>query len=163
MSWEALRLTSRTPSEIYHVMGPGGVDGLVRQVLTTCWTALPSEQRNFDQWLADANDVFARNMRVWDGLEHPTPEDFFRDLRPEPQDGFMRQAMVLCYMMLPRGHKNVANVRRVVTDIFQRNLAGWASDNQVFLHGPAAPARRTKAKAKPSKRKAAKKKRSRRK
>jgi hypothetical protein len=146
MSWEALRLTSRSPAEIYHVMGPGGVDGLVRQVFTSCWNALPAEGRDFAAWEKLAREVYQRNMAVWDHIRRPSPDNFFHDMRPEPQDGFMRQAMVLCFMMLPRGYKNLANVHKVVGGIFERNLAAWEADNHTFLKGPA------KRKASPPKR-----------
>jgi len=33
MSWEAFRLTSKSPSELLHTLGPHGVDHLIRQAL----------------------------------------------------------------------------------------------------------------------------------
>ena len=39
MSWEALRLTSRTPSEVYTVLGPHGVEKLLADARDTVWRA----------------------------------------------------------------------------------------------------------------------------
>ena len=50
MSWEAFRLTSKSPSELMSVMGPAGVDGLVRDALMACWRSLPEETRSMQTW-----------------------------------------------------------------------------------------------------------------
>src|SRR5438874_1272521 len=50
MSWEAFRLTSKSPSELMHVMSPGGVDNLVREMLMACWRSLPEEGHDMPAW-----------------------------------------------------------------------------------------------------------------
>ena len=151
MSWEALRLTSRTPAEIYHTIGPNGVDHLIRQALSACWDALPAESRTLAAWEALARDVYGHNMGVWKAIKEPAPANFFQDLRPEPAHGFMRQAMVLCWMMMPRGKRSLPIVTGVIQAIFDRNLAAWEEDNNTFTKGPVrkAKARPAPAKAKP--------------
>ena len=54
MSWEAFRLTSKSPSELMTVMGPNGVDALVREMLMECWKSLPA---------GDALDGFVAKAR----------------------------------------------------------------------------------------------------
>jgi hypothetical protein len=133
MSWEAFRLTSKSPSELYDVLGPEGVDNLLRQFLTACWNALPLGQRSMDAWRRLVQTVFDRNMRVWSRIKKPNPAHFFEDLRPEPADGHLRQAMVLSWMMLPRaGGRDFAETRRIISQIYQRNLAAWEEDNRTF-------------------------------
>ena len=43
MSWEAFRLTSKSPSELLHTLGPHGVDDLMRQALNAAWRDYPTE------------------------------------------------------------------------------------------------------------------------
>ena len=45
MSWESYRWTAKTPSELYHVLGPHGVDELIRQAMSACWRESPPEGR----------------------------------------------------------------------------------------------------------------------
>ena len=46
---------------------------------------------------------------------------------------FLRQAMVTCWMMMPRtGGRKLSDVTRIVTGIFERNLAAWEQDNATF-------------------------------
>ena len=71
MSWEAFRLTSKSPSELYDVLGPDGVDHLVREFMTACWNALPPGTRTFAAWRKLTDDVFARNMRTWKSIKKP--------------------------------------------------------------------------------------------
>jgi hypothetical protein len=41
--------------------------------------------------------------------------------------------MVLCWMMMPRrGGRDVAAVRKIVGEIYDRNLAAWEQDNATF-------------------------------
>src|SRR3954468_13767715 len=101
MSWEAFRLTSKSPSELMAVMGPNGVDALVREMLMECWKSLPAEQRTMQAWRQRAGEVFARNLRHWNSIKKPTPAAFFENLAPFPSDGHFRQALVMCHMMLP--------------------------------------------------------------
>src|SRR4051812_5271276 len=162
MSWEAFRLTSKSPSELMHVMGPGGVDNLVREMLMACWRSLPEDGRDMPGWRRRAREVFDRNMRVWGAIKKPTPEAFFANLAPYPSDGHLRQALVLAHMMLPRGKRPIQEVRKFVTDVFDRNVEGWERDFATFNKGlgpkkpakatarsAAKPAKKTKAKAKP--------------
>jgi hypothetical protein len=133
MSWEAFRLTSKSPSELYGVMSPSGVDHLVREMLMACWRRLPEDQRTIDAWRGEIERVWQRNMRVWTAIKRPAPEAFFRDLAPFDADGHLRQALVLAWMMLPRaGGREFADVKKIVTKIYQRNVEAWEADNGTF-------------------------------
>jgi hypothetical protein len=133
MSWEAHRWTAKTPSELFQTLGPHGVDHLVRQMLDACWREHPLETRTLVAVRKAAQDVFDRNMAVWSRIKKPSPAAFFEDLMPHAADGFLRQAMVLCWMMLPRaGGRDVKDVRRIVGDIYHRNLAAWSEDEATF-------------------------------
>jgi hypothetical protein len=136
MSWEALRLTSRSPSELLHTLGPHGVDHLIRQALDVLWREYPEESRTFENVRRRAQEVFDRNMRVWSSIKKPTPQAFFDHLLPYAADGFVRQAMVLCWMMMPRtGGRDVKDVRRIIADIYRRNIEAWEADNRLFTGG----------------------------
>lgn len=150
MSWEAYRWTAKTPSELYRTLGPHGVDELVRKMLAACWRQLPEEQRTLADAQRAAREVFDRNMAVWAAIKKPGPEAFFADLQPHETDHLMRQAMVTCWMMMPRtGGREVADVRTIVGDIFARNLAAWDDDEATFTGKPKAkPAGAKKPRAK---------------
>lgn len=149
MSWEAYRWTAKTPSELLHTLGPHGVDHLVRQYLDAVWRELPDEARGLDAARDAAQEVFDRNMKVWAGIKKPSPEAFFQNLLPRPTDQFLRQAMLVCWMMMPRvGGRDLGDVRKIVTRVYQRNLDAWAEDNDAFTTGG-------KNKAKPKAKKAA--------
>ncbi len=154
MSWEAYRWTAKSPSELYQVLGPHGVDELVHQSLGACWRESPAEGRSLAGVIEVAREVFDRNMKVWAAIRKPSPASFFEDLRPNPADQFLRQAMVTCWMMMPRaGGRDVREVRRIVGEIFERNLAAWQADDATFT---GQPARRTAKKlSKPSAKKKA--------
>ena len=133
MSWEAYRWTAKSPSELYQILGPHGVDHLVRQMLDACWRASPEEGRKLAAVKRIAQDVFDRNMAVWAKIKQPSPAAFFENLLPHAADGFLRQAMVLCWMMMPRtGGRNIADVRKIVGQIYQRNIDAWESDQATF-------------------------------
>jgi hypothetical protein len=133
MSGEAYRWTAKTPSELYHTLGPHGVDHLVRQMLDVCWRESPDEGRTLAGVKRAAQEVFDRNMRVWARIKQPSPAAFFENLLPNAADGFMRQAMVMCWMMMPRsGGRKVSEVRSIVGAIFQRNIAAWDQDESTF-------------------------------
>jgi hypothetical protein len=137
MSWEAFRLTSKSPSELYDVLGPEGPDNLVRQFLTACWNALPAGTRTFAAWRKLVADVYARNNAVWSRIKKPNPAAFFENLRPDPADGHLRQAFVLTWMMLPRaGGRDIKDAKRVVDALYERNVAAWEADNATFTKGP---------------------------
>jgi hypothetical protein len=130
MSWEAYRWTAKSPSELFHTLGPHGVDHLVRQALDACWRELPDDRRTLADVTKSARDVLDRNARVWGRVKKPEPAAFFDDLLPKPADQFLRQAMVTCWMMMPRtGGRKVGEVTKIVTRIFERNLAAWEEDN----------------------------------
>jgi hypothetical protein len=133
MSGEAYRWTAKTPSELYHTLGPHGVDHLVRQMLDACWRRLPDEARSVAVAKRAAQEVYDRNMAVWAKIKQPSPEAFFRDLLPIDTEQYMRQAMVTCWMMMPRtGGRKVSDVRRIVGEIFQRNIDAWNADEATF-------------------------------
>jgi hypothetical protein len=130
MSWEAYRWTAKSPSELFHVLGPHGVDHLVRQALDACWRDLPDDRRTLADVISAAREVFERNVRVWSRIKRPEPAAFFQELQPKPADQFLRQAMVTTWMMMPRtGGRKVSDVSKIVTRIFERNLAAWEEDN----------------------------------
>jgi hypothetical protein len=161
MSGEAYRWTAKTPSELYHTLGPHGVDHLIRQMLDACWRKLPDDGRSVAVAKRAAQEVYDRNMAVWAKIKQPSPTAFFQDLLPTEPDGYMRQAMVTCWMMMPRvGGRKVVEVRRIVGEIYQRNIAAWEKDEATFTGKTvkaagavkkAKPAKAAKAKGKPVK------------
>ena len=159
MSWEAFRLTSKSPSELYGVMSPSGVDHLVREMLMDCWRRLPEEEKSLDAWRREIERVWSRNMKVWGAIKKPAPEAFFRDLAPFDADGHLRQALVLCWMMLPRaGGREFGDVRKIVTRIYERNVEAWEADNRTFTSTGTARKSTKKKTVKATKKKATKKK-----
>ncbi len=150
MSWEAYRWTAKSPSELFHVLGPHGVDHLVRQALDACWRDLPDDRHNLRDAVAAARGVADRNVAVWRRIKQPTPEAFFADLGHTDADGHFRQAMVLCWMMMPRaGGRKVSDALKIIAQIFERNLAAWEEDNETFT-GTKPKATKKKAAAKPA-------------
>src|SRR3954447_19831265 len=71
MSWEANRWTAKTPSELYHTLGPHGVDDLVRQMIASCWRSLPDDARSLASGIARAGEVYQRNVNVWKRIKKP--------------------------------------------------------------------------------------------
>src|SRR5437870_2259956 len=121
MSWEAFRWTAKSPSELYHVLGPHGVDDLMRQAIAAVWRDMPPEERSFRSAQIAAREVLDRNLRAWARIKQPTPQAFFADMGPAAADGFVRQAMVMTWMMMPRsGGRHVKDALRIVSDIFER-------------------------------------------
>ena len=116
-----------------HTFGPHGVNDLVRQSLNAVWRHLPDEGRTFDAAAAEARTVFDRNIRAWRGIKQPSPAAFFENLGPSEADQFMRQAMVTCWMMMPRaGGRQVGDAIRIFSQIFQRTMDAWAEDHETF-------------------------------
>jgi len=149
MSWEAFRLTSKSPSEVFTIMGPAGVDGLIRQALQECWSSIPEEHRTFAAWRRRADETFARNRKVWAAIKKPTPASFFDKLAPFASDGHLRQAMVMAWMMMPRaGGRDFRKVVKTMDAIFARNLSAWEQDNRTFSSTtrPKPPAKQGKSK-----------------
>ena len=90
-------------------------------------------------------------------IKKPSPTAFFADLLPGDADAFLRQAMVMCWMMMSRsGGRKVSEVRKIVGDIYRRNIDAWDQDEKA-LAGPSRkrPSRktptRTSSKPKPKK------------
>jgi hypothetical protein len=168
MTWEAFRLTSKSPSEVLHVLGPHGVDDLVRKAMDATWREYPEDGRSYDAVKKRVQEVFQRNMRHWSSIKKPTPAAFFESLLPYTADGYVRQAMVLTWMMMPRaGGRDFKDTRKIISRVFERNLAAWDEDHRVFSETKKATAQKkksprisAKSKAKPAAtpKKAAKKK-----
>jgi hypothetical protein len=135
LTWEAFRLTSKSPSELMEVLGPHGVDNLIHQALATAWRDLPADQKNLPEAKRRVGEAFVRNVHHWSKIKKATPAAFFENLPPHPVDQYIRQAFVLCHMMLPRGKRALGDVLKVVTRIYQRNLEAWDEDHRVFTHG----------------------------
>ena len=80
------------------------------------------------------------------------------NLLPKDTDQFLRQAMLVCWMMMPRaGGRDLGDVRKIVTRVYQRNLEAWEEDHATFTGAkkakpkakkPAAKAKKTPAKKK---------------
>jgi hypothetical protein len=137
MSWEAFRLTSKAPSEVYAVLGPHGCDDLIRQAWAACWREYPEETRSFQAVRQRFFEVFTRNLNIWKRIKKPTPEAFFADLKPHDlAEGYIRQALVLSWMMLPRsGGRDFKETFKVIQRIYERNIAAWEEDNRIFTTG----------------------------
>src|SRR5688572_17950048 len=158
MSWEAFRLTSKSPSEVLHVLGPHGVDDLIIKMRDAVWREYPEESRTFENVKRRVGEVFARNMKVWSAIKKPTPAAFFENLLPYAADGHMRQALVLAWMMLPRaGGRDFRDVKKIVSDIYDRNMAAWEQDNATFTTPVKKRAAARKVAKKPAVKKGAKK------
>ena len=53
---------------------------------------------------------------------------------PYPADGHIRQAFVLCWMMLPRtGGRDFSDTHKIVTQLFERNIDAWHEDWKAAL------------------------------
>lgn len=137
-TWEAFRLTSKSPTELLETLGPHGVDHLIRQAMDALWREYPAETRSYANVRKRAEEVFARNMKVWGAIKKPTPAAFFENLLPYTADGLIRQAMVMTWMMMPRqGGREFPQTRKIFAHIFERNMEAWAEDNRTFTPKPA--------------------------
>ena len=65
MTWEAFRLTSKSPAEVYVILGPHGVDDLIRKAMDACWREYPEDARTFDNVKRRMLEVYNRNMKHW--------------------------------------------------------------------------------------------------
>jgi hypothetical protein len=73
---------------------------------------------------------------VWAAIKKPSPAAFFENLLPKDTDQFLRQAMLVCWMMIPRaGGRDLGDVRKIVTRVYDRNLDAWTEDNEAFTTG----------------------------
>jgi len=153
MSWEAFRLTSKSPSDLLSTLGPHGVDDLIRQAMSAVWRDYPADTRSYPAVRKAAAEVFDRNMKIWSAIRKPTPQAFFANLHPSPADGFMRQAFVLCWMMLPRsGGRDFKSTHHILRQLFDRNMNAWEQDNATFT-GSGKKKKAKKMAAKPKKKK----------
>src|SRR5687768_4376250 len=145
MSWEAYRLTSKSPAEVYAVLGPHGCDDLIRQAWAACWREYPEESRTFKAVRMRFLEVFSRNINIWRAIKKPTPESFFADFRPhDTAEGHVRQALVLSWMMMPRaGGREFKDTFKIMERIYQRNKEAWEEDNATFSGKKAAKAKKT--------------------
>jgi len=136
MSWEALRLTSKAPSEVFRVLGPHGVEELLHQARNYCWRQYPEEQRTLPSVRKVFEEVFERNMKIWSAIKKPSPAAFFENLLPNEADRYVRQALVTCWMMLPRaGGRDFKDTGKIVRAIFDRTLTAWEEDGETFTTG----------------------------
>ena len=159
MTWEAFRLTSKSPGEVLLVLGPHGVDDLVRKAMDATWREYPEDRRTFEAVKRRVQEVFQRNMRHWSSIRKPTPAAFFENLLPYTADGYVRQAMVLTWMMMPRaGGRDFKDTRKIIARVFERNLAAWDEDNKTFSGPPPKAKKKTSStKSQPKKAKGTKK------
>jgi hypothetical protein len=119
------------------VLGPHGVDDLIRKAMDACWREYPESTRSYESVKKRMLEVYNRNMRHWSSIKKPTPAAYFDRLLPYTSDGHMRQALVLAWMMLPRaGGRDFKDVKKIVTQIFERNLEAWDQDNRTFTAAP---------------------------
>ena len=139
MSWEAHRLTSKSPAEVYTVLGPHGCDDLIRQAWAACWREHPEESRTFKAVRQRFFETFTRNLNIWRRIKKPAPEAFFADFKPhDAVEGHLRQAMVLSWMMLPRaGGREFKDTFKIIQRLYDRNIAAWEEDERTFTKGPA--------------------------
>ena len=145
MSWEAQRLTSKSPAEVYRVLGPHGCDDLLRQAWAACWRESPEETRTFEGVRQRFFEVWTRNINIWKRIKKPTPDAFFADFRPhDTAEGHIRQALVLSWMMMPRaGGREFKDTFKIMERIYRRNMEAWEEDNATFSGKKAAKAKRT--------------------
>ena len=138
MSWEAQRLTSKSPAEVYTVLGPHGCDDLIRQAWAACWREHPEESRTFKAVRQRFFETFTRNLNIWRRIKKPAPEAFFADFKPHDiVEGHLRQAMVLSWMMLPRaGGREFKDTFKIIQRLYDRNIAAWEEDERTFTKGP---------------------------
>src|SRR5438445_6223758 len=155
MSWEAFRLTSKSPAEVYTVLGPHGCDDLIRQAWAAVWREYPEESRTFAAVRVRFIEVFSRNINIWRRIKRPTPEAFFADFKPhDAAEGYIRQALVLSWMMMPRtGGRDFKHTIKIVQRIYERNMEAWAEDNRTFVAAPKTKKKRATTKAKTVKKK----------
>ena len=153
MSWEAQRLTSKSPSEVYAVLGPHGVDDLIRQAWAACWREFPEEGRTFKAVRQRFFEVFSRNMNIWRRIKKPAPDAFFADFNAhDPVEGHIRQALVLSWMMMPRsGGRDFKDTFKIIQRIYDRNVEAWEEDDRTFTTGPKKKAKRKAVKKKAKK------------
>jgi hypothetical protein len=138
MSWEAHRLTSKSPAEVYAVLGPHGCDDLIRQAWAACWREHPEETRTFKAVRQRFFETFSRNLNIWRRIKKPTPEAFFADFKPhDAVEGHLRQAMVLSWMMMPRaGGREFKDTIPIIQRLYDRNVAAWEEDERTFTKNP---------------------------
>ena len=79
------------------------------------------KQEALDAVKKRVQEVFQRNMRHWSSIKKPAPAAFFENLLPYTADGYVRQAMVLTWMMMPRaGGRDFKDTRKIISRVFER-------------------------------------------
>ena len=148
MSWEAQRLTSKSPSEVYAVLGPHGCDDLLRQAWAACWRDYPQEYRTFNTVRQRFFEVYTRNLNIWRRIKKPTPEAFFADFNPTDNvEGHLRQAFVLSWMMMPRaGGRDFKHTIKIIQRLYDRNFKAWKEDDRTFSPLPRKTAKKPRKK-----------------
>jgi hypothetical protein len=149
MSWEAQRLTSKSPSEVYAVLGPHGCDDLIRQAWAACWREYPAETRTFKAVRQRFFEVYTRNLNIWRRIKKPSPEAFFADFNPTDNvEGHLRQAFVLSWMMMPRaGGRDFKDTIKIIQRLYARNVEGWEEDDRTFSPTPRKSVKKTSKKS----------------
>ena len=132
MSWEAFRWTAKSPSELYHVLGPHGVDDLIRQTSPPSGASCPPRARTFDGGRTGRPEVSTATSRSGGGSSSPprrrssTTSAPPRRRLPPPGDGPQLDDDA------PRRRPGLQDALRIVSQIFERNLANWHDDNATF-------------------------------
>ena len=118
---------------------------MIRKAMDACWREYPEESRTYENVKRRMLEVYNRNMRHWSSIKKPAPAAFFENLLPYTADGYVRQAMVLTWMMMPRaGGRDFKDTRKIIARVFERNLAAWDEDNKTFSGPPPKAKARTK-------------------
>lgn len=138
MSWEAHRLTSKSPAEVYRVLGPHGCADLFRQAWAACWRETPEEARTYAAVRQRFLEVFTRNLNIWKRITKPSFDVFFEDFRPHDNaEAHLRQAMVLSWMMMPRaGGRDFKDTIKIIQRLYDRQIEACDEDQETFTRGP---------------------------
>lgn len=87
------------------------------------------------RWRADVEEHSARRFAVSESGTQPGPDDFAKICGPDTVDMFMRQAVQMCWMMLPKAKKTVGNVESEVRRVVDRALKDFREDADRFGTG----------------------------
>ena len=70
------RQTSKSPSEVYTVLGPHGCDDLLRQAIAAAWREHPEETRTYAAVRQRVFETWTRNLNIWRRIKKPDPRVF---------------------------------------------------------------------------------------